>query len=552
MHYDVVLIHPPSLYDFRKTLWFPGPVARTVDIYTPIFLMFPIGLVSIGSYLQDRGINVKIINLAEKMLVDKHFDAEHFLQGLKSDIYAIDLHWVVHSQGAVKVAELCKRLHPDSIVLLGGLTATNFADELVSTFRFIDCVVRGEGEEPLYRLIKNLRKGLDKLDAFSRTPNLTFLNRDRKVVRTENLNVVNTLDSLDFTRLELVEPHSRTLTSPLTGAKLWNLPIARGCLFNCASCGGSRYSYRKLMNRDWPALRSPKKLLEDFMILDEQRVRSIFLFQDARIGGKKYVEELLRTFKEVKWSHIKNVGLELFYPADRSYLEKLSENKIAENVGLSISPDSGVESVRRVQGRIYTNEQLLRTARHCRELNIPLGVFFMVGLGHETVETMRQTWGLWEKILRIHREVKGYSRIYVDFEPMIFLDPGSLAFDNPERYGYKLIFKTFRDYYQAMSLPHWKYWISYETLYMNRSDLARIALDSSEKLLSIKRDLGFITSKEFSQEKLQIDLDRIFISEFDKIMKLKDPEERRERIKELAEISKDPILSWSYVLTHSE
>lgn len=306
------------------------------------------------------------------------------------------------------------------------------------------------------------------------------------------------------------------------------------------------------MNRNRPAFRSPKKLLEDFIILDEQRVHSIFLFQDPRLGGKKYVKQLLDTLEGSRWSHIRNVGFELFYPADRSFIRYLSENRPADNIGLSISPESGVESVRRVHGRNYSNEDLLRTCRYCREFNIPLGVFFMIGLGYETSETIRQMWSIWKKISLIEKKVKGRYHIFADFGPMIFLDPGSLAFDYPEKYGYRLKFKRFNDYYQAMRSPHWMHWISYETSNMSTLDLANLILESSEEIINNKKDYGMITEKEHKQRKLRVALDRIFVSEFDEIMKIEDPDKRNNRIKELAEIAKDPLLSLSYVLTQSK
>ena len=548
----MVLIHPPSFYDFRRDFWFTGPIANTVPICTAVFITFPIGFVSIGSYLQDQGIKVKIINIAEKMVIDDKFDVEGFLQRLDSNIYAIDLHWAVHSQGAIKIAEICKRHHPESIVVLGGLTSTYFADEIVSNFPFIDCVVRGEGEEPLFKLVNNISK-LDRTTAFHQTPNLTFIDKEKGVVRTENIKVVGNLDLLNFTRLKLIEPGTRALTPPMSKSKLWSLPICRGCTFNCATCGGSSYSYRKLMNREYPAFRSPEKLLEDFMMLDEQRVNSIFLFQDPRLGGRKHVEQLIQVLKKGKWSHIRSVGFELFEPADRSFLNYLSENRPAENILLTISPESGVEDVRRIHGREYSNEELLRTCRYCRELDIPLGVFFMNGLGAETFDTMKQGWNLWRKISSIEKEVKGNHHIFVEFGPMIFLDPGSPAFDYPEKHRYRLRFKRFNDYYQAMvKSPYWAQWISYETFDVNTSGQAKMILDSLEKILDLKKESGMITEEECKQRKLDVNLERILASEFDKVMKIEDLAERENRIRELDIISKDPLLSRSYVLTQGE
>ncbi|MEM2921779.1 MAG: cobalamin-dependent protein [Candidatus Bathyarchaeia archaeon] len=546
--YDVVLIHPPSLYDFRKKIWFPGPIDRTVPNYTAVFLMFPIGLISIGSYLQEHGIRTKVVNIAEKMVIDRDLDIERFLQELESQIYGIDLHWSVHSQGAVKITEICKKHHPDSTVVVGGLTATCFDGEIVSEFRSIDCVVRGEAEEPLLQLAENI----GKTDDFRRTPNLTFLDKRGRVVRNRSLKPVESLDHYDFTRLDIVEPNMRTLTSPYTGSRLWNLPICRGCVFDCATCGGSNYSYRKLLNREKPAFRSPQKLHEDLMILDEQGVSQVFLFQDPRIGGDKYVKQILDILKGSRWSSIKSIGMELFTPADRSFIKSIVEARIADYVGLSISPESGTEYTRRMHGRDYSNDELLSTCEYCRELNIPLGVFFLAGVGYETSETLQQMWKLWNEIFSVEKRIKGRYRIYVDCGPMIFLDPGSLAFDFPERYGYKLRFKNFRDYFQAMDLPHWSQWISYETVNMSGLDLANSILESLDVLLRLKREHGRITEKEYGREKLILDLDKIFVSDFVEIMKLEKPNERNARVKELAEIAKDPLLSLSYIQTQGK
>lgn len=176
----------------------------------------------------------------------------------------------------------------------------------------------------------------------------------------------------------------------------------------------------------------------------------------------------------------------------------------------------------------------------------------MIGLGNETFETIKEMWKLWEKLYSMENGSKERYRIFPDFGPMIFLDPGSLAFDNPGKYGYKLRFKRFQDYYKAMSYPHWSQWISYETNNMSHLDIAYTILKSAGRLLEYKRRFGRITEDEYKREKLRLELDKIFVKEFDEIMKIEDKEERNNRIKELAEIAKDPLLSLSYILTESE
>jgi len=548
--YDVVLLHPPSIAYFRKKPFLSGPIHRTVPIYTPLFIMFPIGMISIASFLDERGINVKIINLAEKMLVDQSFDLELYIKSIKSKIYGIGLHWIVHVHGAIEVARICKSLHPESIIVLGGLTATCFADEIAEKFDFVDCVVRGEAEHPFYELVTNLKK-YDKIKAFYNTPNLTFKTPDGRVISTTSCNVVDDIDEFSFTNLELVEPHMRTITSPLTGKKLWNLPFYRGCKLNCATCGGSRYAYSSLMNRRGIARRSPEKLLEDFMILDEKGINSIFLFQDPRYCGKNYVERFLKIFKGVRWSNIENVGIELFAPASKSYLEGLKACRIADNLGLSISPESASDIVRYLHGRKYTTDELLRTVYNSRELGLPIGVFFMLTLGFEDKYSLKNMALLMKKLLSINKEgSKNLGKVSTEFGPMILLDPGSLAFRDPEKYGYKLILKNITDYYHAMSLPHWSLWISYETKNFNRLELASIILDFWEIIINIKKYLGLISRERSDLEKLIVDFERAALQDIASTSS-KSPADLEELAMEISEIAKDETLYRSYILTHN-
>ena len=64
---DLVLLHPPSIYDFRKKSVLFGPVSDLIPS-TPIFEMYPIGFVVLSEFLGRYGYQVRIINVALKML----------------------------------------------------------------------------------------------------------------------------------------------------------------------------------------------------------------------------------------------------------------------------------------------------------------------------------------------------------------------------------------------------------------------------------------------------------------------------------------------------
>lgn len=548
MKYDMVFLHPPSIIDFWKRPWFPGPVARTVANLTPAFIMLPIGVVSAADYLDRQGYKVRILNLAEETIANRKFDAAARVAKLEADVFGVDLHWCVHSRGAIDIARLCKTHHPDSKVILGGLTATRFDQEIVSKYPWIDAVVRGEAEESIAEYVQKLRTG-----RVLEVQNLTIREPDGKIRRNSLRKVSDDLDGLCFTRLDLIEPHQRlvNVTLPHKTLKVWNLPICRGCLFNCATCGGSMYSYQTLHGRYRPAFISPHKMVEEFQELDEQKVNSIFLFQDMRLGGEKYWKALLEHLHKERWSHLEHVTLELFEEANEGFFRAVQKFKPTEKIGFTISPESGSERSRIAHGRRYSNEELLRSIRSCLDVGFPMLTYFMIGLGKETSVSILDTWALWEKILRMNRP-DSEAVATIDFGAMIQLDPGSLAFDRPQLTGYSLKSRTFQDYYDQMGLPSWKQWISYETDSLGAEDLVNMVLDSSTRFVDLFEAFEFLSHDQSEKLRQGILLDRLVLREIDGILRIRDENQKRTRLNDLKEIVEDPLLSQSYLLTEND
>jgi radical SAM superfamily enzyme YgiQ (UPF0313 family) len=111
------------------------------------------------------------------MLNDKKFDAEAFIKRLEAPLFGIDLHWLVSSHGAIEVAKIVKRCHPESKVILGGFSSTYFYKELMD-YPEVDYVMRGDTtEEPLRRLMDCLKDKSEPADV----PNLVWRDEGGKV-----------------------------------------------------------------------------------------------------------------------------------------------------------------------------------------------------------------------------------------------------------------------------------------------------------------------------------------------------------------------------------
>jgi hypothetical protein len=190
---DLILIHPPSVFDFRKKPIFWGPISDTVPS-TPIFDIFPIGFISLAEYLHRFGFKVDIVNLAAKMLEDRNLDVEKFLASLKSDAFGLDLRWLPHVQGCLQVAKLLKDLHPNSRIILGGFTSTYYHQEVMSSFPYIDAIIKGDsGELPLRRYLEIYGRNPDGM---SDVPNLSWRNSDGKVCINTITYIQDSLDGL--------------------------------------------------------------------------------------------------------------------------------------------------------------------------------------------------------------------------------------------------------------------------------------------------------------------------------------------------------------------
>ena len=265
---DLVLLHAPSVYDFRNHAILYGPVSDLVPS-TPVFEMYPIGFTTMAEYLERHGFKVRIVNLAVRMLNSPDFAPERLIAALNPTAFGIDLHWLPHAHGALAVAEVVKRHHPNTPIIFGGFSATYYHEELIR-YPFVDFVIRGDSaEEPLRQLMACLRGGRDA-PALADIPNLTWRDRTGGIhlnpqnYRPDNLDHV----MLDYRYVVRAAARDMDLGSYVPFKDWLDYPIlaalsCRGCTQSCVICGGSAAAFRAMHGREKPAFRNPERLAED-------------------------------------------------------------------------------------------------------------------------------------------------------------------------------------------------------------------------------------------------------------------------------------------------
>jgi B12-binding domain/radical SAM domain protein len=368
---------------------------------------------------------------------------------------------------------------------------------------------------------------LEKGEDLSTVPNLTWKKEGRTVVN-DLTHVPEDLDYLDIDYgwiirsvirhrdLEGAKPFKDWDRYPLTAAF-----TVRGCSQCCAVCGGSCGAMRKVLGRSKPAFRSPERVAQDICNVQNYLDAPVFVVGDLRQNGEKYAE---RFFREAKKLGIDNhVILELFTPAPASYFQEAQ--RTFDRYSIQFSPDSHEEKVRYALGRRFDNASMEKSikdalANGCQRFDM----FFMIGLPEQTPSSAL---GSADYTRHLYAENSNDRRLFVYTSPLApFLDPGSIAFENPEKYGYRLLARTLEEHRARLASPNWRDVLSYETVNMTREQIVETSYDAADRLNQVRVEVGLMTAEELKVREERSHDARLLMKEVDLAMAIKDPAER--------------------------
>ena len=534
--YDLIFVHAPSVYDFREHSSLFGPVSDVIPS-TPVFEMYPIGFTTIASKLSTNGYRVRILNLAAHMLANDSYDVEKAISKLRSKVFGIDLHWLPHAHGSLEVAKLIKKIHPDSKVILGGFSATYFWEEIMRDHPSVDAVFLGDSTElPMLRYFQVLEKGkyLDKV------PNLVY--RDGNKIRNNGItHFIENLDDVEVDYKFVIKSviKSMDLTGHLPYIDWKNNPMflvntVRGCALECATCMGGCNSFKRNFGRKRPAYRSPEKLMEDINQIESYFKGVAFVFGDIRQPGKNYARQLLSLIKKERPNN--ELAFEFFTPPNKEFVRTFG--KSLEEFNAQISPDSHDPVVREAQGRYYSNEAMEKSISYLLQAGVKrMDIFFMIGLPKQDRKSVMDTVEYSKKLLS-RMDVAG--RLLPFISPLApFVDPGSNAFEEPEKYGYRLLAKNLKEHRQLLTNPSWKLILNYETNWMTRDEIMDATYAAGIGMNKAKKSVGAISLEEAKAVHTRIKLAREAVRGIDIAMKSSDPDaalaELSEELKPLSE-----------------
>ncbi len=94
--------------------------------------------------------------------------------------------------------------------------------------------------------------------------------------------------------------------------------------------------------------------------------------------------------------------------------------------------------------------------------------------------------------------------------------------------------------------------MNYETKYMTKSDLVESIFQSTSRLIDLNEKYGICDPKRAGIERIRLQLERRITKEVQDTLEIPDQEMKWQKLKELNEIYRDPLLSYSYVITSED
>jgi len=250
------------------------------------------GIATVGGNIDARH-DVYIIDLIRKRRQLKRYLTKTLLK-IRPDIVGLSaMAWQYNT--CVKLIKLTKQLLPDVKIVIGGYHATLMYEEIAESpeARWIDFMIRGEGEEACRRLV-NALAGKDR---FEDIPSLSY-KRDRQFVHNSRG------EPLDLSRLKPPIRDKRRLTwgYHIMHSKIEVMETSRGCTRNCNFC-----SIRHMHGRNFRTFPIERVLADLDDIYYKHKTHWVFIVDDNMVLKPKQVIELCDAIIARKYKKLKLV-----------------------------------------------------------------------------------------------------------------------------------------------------------------------------------------------------------------------------------------------------
>ena len=360
-----------------------------------------LGPLALSAVLEKNGFNNSVIDIDVlienlKLKLDKYFYENVVNELLLQDAQVYGFYVAIGTvHHVINLSRLIKAKQPDAVIILGGPHATAVHDEIITNFREIDFIIRGEGEETIVEVLKSLENGLHRT---SEIKGLTCRTLDGNLCVNVDRELIRNLDSIPIPAYHKYSIDKEVLD-------IIPIDAGRGCPYNCTFCSTSIFwkrSYR---------LKSVSRIIEEMKYVKKIfKAQKVFLMHDCLTANKDVLRELCL--------NIKNAGLGLKWgcAARLDHIDEETLTILAEGgcTHLELGIESGSTTMRNtIQKSLQSdslNNLLLEKLKAIHDKGFSLILFFMCGFAEETEDDLKQTLKLIGQCLMIMKG-NGFFRL---------------------------------------------------------------------------------------------------------------------------------------------
>ena len=451
------------------------------------------GVFAIADFLEKNGFGVKIINYPLERYLNPHWTLESYLKNVEFAVCGIDLHWLHNAYGAIEIAKMVKKVNPNAKIILGGYSATYYHEQILKYYKEIDGIIRGDGEVPLLRYM-NKRESVDSLNS---VPNLSYRNSSKHIKINSLSYCAKTLDDLNFTNVSLLESAKEYFenSQKIMGLS-FNLPIGRGCPFNCPFCGGGQRAQQRLAGRNKVILRRADKVIEDINIIcDKFKITSIFFGHGTYNASLKYWKQL---FGLIRKENLDIGGdLEIWrLPFPKEMWQQFYKTFPHKHSSISISPRTLSSKVHQKIAKLcdptfgFPINQINDLIKNANIFNRILRIWLTVGYPFQTRLDILKDFNYGMKFLLKYGTSNSKPITMMSESYHIF--PGSPAHEHPESFGITLKYNSFLSIVEAFKRTKMSHF--YNLINYDKKHFSANSINYLNRLLFISTAPMFLTT----------------------------------------------------------
>lgn len=390
------IVPPPITYDdFVKPDYNARIVKKENGDFTSVLTDMPLGIMSMSSYLKKHTIvETKLLDFTTALNKLESFEYHSFVDFFQQSLSTLDYEPTIVGisslftpsyQNMLDIAQCCRNIFPNAIIIAGGGIPTNIYKDIFKTSTNFDALCYGEGEKPLLNLI-NADNKLQYLKESN-----SWITKDKaENGQSFEYDFIENLDEIPFYDYDILNTDEYGINPAITAyagvddkKQHFHVMTSRGCPFHCCFCSSHSVHGRRMR------FYSIDRVKEDFTRLKNQYGAMTFVFQDDHfMANKQRALDILEIVRELQVTAIFQNGIAL-YALERELIEAFKSVGVNQ---LVLAIESGSSRVlKEIMHKPLDLNIVKRVADDCRSLGIYSDINILIGLPGETRKDIEDT-----------------------------------------------------------------------------------------------------------------------------------------------------------------